>query len=86
MINKKSIIDAYTTIRKENNSIPDEVLDFMYKSAMDQINNSSEEYKALKLLHDDLLDRSEYDSEGFRVVAVGSSVWNNTKKVLNRGE
>ena len=86
MINKKSIIDAYTTIRKVNNSIPDEVLDFMYKSAMDQITNSSEEYKALKLLHDDLLDRAEYDSEGCRVVAACCSVWSNTKKVLNRGE
>jgi len=86
MINKKSIIDAYTTIRKENNSIHDEVLDFMSQSAITEINQDSEAFRALKLLHDDLLDRAEYDADGCRVVAAGYYVWSNTKKVLNRGE
>lgn len=32
----KQIIDAWATIRKENNSIPDEVLDFMKDAALGQ--------------------------------------------------
>lgn len=36
-MNKKQIIDAYCELRKTNQSIPDDVLDFMKKSALEKL-------------------------------------------------
>lgn len=36
-MNKKMIIDAYCRIRKIDNSIPDDVLDFMKDSAIEKL-------------------------------------------------
>lgn len=41
---EKDIIDAYLQIRKTNNSIPDEVLDFMKLAAVEKINKKCEHY------------------------------------------
>jgi hypothetical protein len=37
---KTDIIRAYGTIRKENHTIPDDVLDFMFKSALERLDSS----------------------------------------------
>jgi|TARA_R110000851_G_scaffold98620_2_gene213327 hypothetical protein len=37
----------------------------------------------LKLIHTDLIERAVEDQNGFKVVAVGSSVWSELKRVLN---
>lgn len=42
MIDQEEIINAYITIRKENNTIPDEVLDFMKNSAINALNPKDE--------------------------------------------
>jgi len=36
-VTKKAIVDAWATIRRENQSIPDEVLDFMKDSALQKL-------------------------------------------------
>lgn len=38
---KQDIIDAYIRIRKRDNTIPDEVLDFMKDAALEKINADS---------------------------------------------
>lgn len=35
---KKQIVDAWAVIRKENHSIPDDVLDFMKDAALEKLN------------------------------------------------
>jgi hypothetical protein len=40
----------------------------------------------LKLVHKDLLERAEEDSDGCKVVNLGSSVWLQLKKILKIGE
>lgn len=40
-MNRKDIVDAWTLIRKENNTIPDHVLDFMKESALETLNKVS---------------------------------------------
>jgi hypothetical protein len=42
-MNKQVIIDAWATIRKENQTIPDDVLDFMKDSALDALSRPTNE-------------------------------------------
>jgi hypothetical protein len=42
-MNKQAIIDAWATIRKENQTIPDDVLDFMKDSALDALSRPTNE-------------------------------------------
>lgn len=42
--------------------------------------------KVLLLVHNDLMHRAEEDSWGYKVVAVGSSVWETLKRVITEKE
>ena len=37
MVTEKQIIDAYLFLRKKNHSLPDEVLEFMKKAALQKL-------------------------------------------------
>lgn len=41
MITKKEIMDAYVFLRTKNNSIPDEVLDFIKDTALEKLKNQT---------------------------------------------
>lgn len=44
MITKKDITDAYVFLRTKNNSIPDEVLDFIKDAALEKLKSDKKEY------------------------------------------
>lgn len=57
-MSKESIIEAYCHIRKTDNTVPDDVLDFMKDSALAAI-----EVNSLSLTRDDMLKAYNYGVE-----------------------
>ena len=43
MITKENILDCYAFLRKNNNSIPDDVLDFVLNASIEKLENINKE-------------------------------------------
>ena len=62
-MNKEQIIDAYCTIRKENHTIPDDVLNFMKESALKALLDTECDHKNTEKRYFDRKAYNEYCHE-----------------------
>ena len=85
MIKRSNILDAYVFLRKKNQDIPDEVLDFIKESSLNALDNTQDE--AVRKALDKVNDAFSH-LHGEEKITVGE-VWdvvNNLKSQIGQDE